>query len=106
MAEPTNSDIIGEIRSNHAEVTTRLSAVENQVRVTNGQVRRNTEWISNQKAVEKYKASTPIVNKADAVQVKSVWLSDGGQKVFLAIAGLLTALSVAITAFVAVRGAS
>lgn len=100
MANPTNADIIGEIRSNHAEVTTRLKAVEDQVKKTNGRVTALETFKTSLEAVDDYKAKQPIVNNAEKVEVKSVWWSDGGQKLFLAAAAVLLAVS----AYIAARG--
>lgn len=94
MAEPTNSELLAEIRSNHAEVSVRLGAVEKQVRVTNGQVKRNSEWISNQEAVETYKDKQLVVQNAEIVNIKTKWYeTPEGRQIFLAVAGLITALA-------------
>ena len=94
MPEPTNSDIIGEIRANHAEVTVRLGAVEKQVRKTNGRVATLETWKSKSDAVAEYKANQPVVQNAETVNIKTKWYeTPEGRQIFLAVAGLITALA-------------
>jgi hypothetical protein len=99
MSQPSNSTLLAEIRSNHSEVVTRLGAVEEQVKHTNGRVKKLELWKARLEGLwDGRKENAPIVQKAESVNVKSVWFTDGGQKVFLAIAGLITAIAIYVTA--------
>lgn len=101
---PTNSDImktlgtLGErIDGNHRELSSRLKSVEEQVRYTNGKVTRNTKEIDDLKALNKEKdAIAEAIEKFKGAQSssnpKSLFFSDGGQKILVAIAIIMTAI--------------
>lgn len=94
MPEPTNSELLSEIRSNHAEVTVRLGAVEKQVKKTNGRVTTLETWKSKSDAIDEYKKSQPVVQNAETVNFKTRWYETlEGRQIFLAVAGLITALA-------------
>lgn len=58
MARVTLESLYQLVESNHAEVTTRLGAVEVQVKTTNGRVKDLEREQIKRLAVEEYKAST------------------------------------------------
>ena len=105
MPEPTNSELLAEIRSNAAvdeqrwiENSKELGEIKMQVKKTNGRVTILERWKDKYEAIQEYKKENPIqVSKADNVNIKSVWLSEGGQKIFLAIAALITAVATIVT---------
>lgn len=103
--EPTNSDIMRtlvtmqvEADHQHREVTVRLVGVEDQVKHTNGRVKKLETEHERQQAVEEYIKSNPPANVS--VQTTNVTNIDW-QKIILALVGALT---VALTIAAAVVG--
>lgn len=91
MQEPTNTDIVAEIRSNHREVVTRLSAVEKQVAATNGRVLKLEEDKLSRDAVDKYRDKHPELT-INTQRASVQWFeSPEVKRFFLSLAALATA---------------
>lgn len=89
---PTLTDIRNLINANHQEVTVRLSAVEEQVRLTNGRVKALETESAVAKGIKEYKEAQASSNP------KVGWLTDWKTlfTVFLALCAALIAIGQAI----------
>lgn len=85
----TNSDIVQLITVQHEETSSRLGAIEEQVKYTNGQVRVLNSFKERIEAVDEYKKNLPTV------QVNNTTKDVDWAKIVLAILGVLgTALAI------------
>lgn len=84
---PTLSDIRNLILDNHKEVQTRLGAVEEQVRLTNGRVKALETDAAVMKGIENYKAEQEAQSGSNLKRLSQimVWLVP----LLLAVAGAL-----------------
>lgn len=94
------------IDQNHRLVMHELAEVKQKQDHTNGNVTELQSWRREQEiaaaAVKKYKKENPVINRADTVNIqRPVFTTKAGQQVLLAVAGLITAIGVAITAVLA-----
>lgn len=69
MASPTNADILALIKQNHDEVASRLDAVEDQVRLTNGRVKDLERAEIGRKAIAEYQAGLTQKKQFDITTV-------------------------------------
>lgn len=95
--QPTNAALLAEMRANHAEVTTRLGAVERQVRITNGRVTKLENDKIARDAVSADRQLNPMIKQAEQVVVKNYWNDPK-------LVAATTALLAAATAFVIANG--
>ena len=97
MVEPKNSDIMHTLGALSEKLDENIVLSKH----TNGRVKRLELWKAKIEAVNEYK--NDMINKEAAAKptnsyqdkgAATVWLSEGGQKIFIAIAALITAISV------------
>lgn len=104
MPKPTNTDLLVEIRENHKEVVTRLGTVEEQVKHTNGRVKKLEADKLERDAVEAYRRDNPRLT-INSENTKVQWFeSPEVKRFFLSLAALATAAS-AFLAYASQRGA-
>jgi Mg-chelatase subunit ChlD len=89
-----------EAEHQHTEVTSRLCAVEEQVKHTNGRVKKLETQQERAEAVEEYKKNNPPANVS--VQTTNVTNIDW-QKIILGLVGVLTVALTIVAAVVGVK---
>lgn len=107
MANPTNADILNavlQVESTLGNIEARMKTVEEQTKKTNGRVTKVEEWKNAIQAVDNYKkeqALVPVVKteSGDVIVQAQAKRLDAQTRVFLAIAGLIAAATVVLSAW-------
>jgi TolA-binding protein len=93
MTDKDTEIILSTINKNHSTVVSQLASLEDQVRHTNGRVKKLEKDKIERDAVDRYTSAHPTIKRADNVVLnKSVW---NDPKL---VAAIITALG-AVTAF-------
>lgn len=92
--DPTNSHIMKTLGRIEEKVDENVTLGKK----TNGRVTKLEIWRAQREAIENYKATTVVKTEGKVVVNKSVLFTEGGQKMLLAIAGIITVAATVILA--------